>query len=271
MLSLSQQHFWLRDSQVDIETFMNIAVCVKQTADTESRPVLSGDRSHVTDEGLVWIINPHDESAIEVAVQLRDQRGGSVTLIALGPDRVESALRQGLAMGADQAMHLYCDAMPEDQVVIADALAQHIQSQEYDLILTGEVAIDGAGAQVPQRLGVLLDWPCVTGVEELTMESNKLLTARHPVEQGDEIYTCQLPAVIGINRRIGEPRYPSFKGIMKAKRKPIEKQVPTLKPAQLHTESMELSAPRSEGRVWSHEDGTVTEIVHLLREQAKVI
>ena len=249
---------------------MNIAVCVKQTADTESRPILSADQSHVTDEGLVWIINPHDESAIEVAIGLRDQHGGSVTLISLGPDRVESSLRQGLAMGADQAVHLQCDAMPEDPFIVAEVLADRIREHDFDLVLTGEVAIDGAGAQVPQRLGILLGWPCVTGVEELNIDSGEL-TARHPVEQGDEIHTCKLPAVIGVNRRIGEPRYPSFKGIMQAKRKSIEKETVTLGSPQLHIESLKLPASRSEGKILVYQDGVAAEVVTLLREKSKVI
>ncbi|MCY4674093.1 MAG: electron transfer flavoprotein subunit beta/FixA family protein [Bacteroidetes bacterium] len=249
---------------------MNIAVCIKQTADTESRPTLSADRSRVEEEGLVWIINPHDESAIEVAVRLRDERGGTVTLLALGPDRVESALRQGLAIGADFAVHLQCDAMPDDPKTVAGALAHIISTRDFDLVLTGEVAIDGAGAQVPQRLGVLLNWPCVTGVEELKVTSDGL-TARHPVEQGDEIHICNLPAIIGINRRIGEPRYPSFRGIMKAKRKPIEKEAAVLEFAQLRIESLALPASRSDGKILTYEDGVAARVVALLREEAKVI
>ena len=249
---------------------MNIIVCIKQVADTESRPVLSSDGACITDEGLVWIINPHDESAIEVAVQLRDQRGGAVTLVALGPERAESALRQGLAMGADHAVHLECDSMPDDSQIIADALASWLKPQEFDLIMTGEVAIDSEGSQVPQRLGILLNLPCVTGVEELKAEAGNL-TARHPVEQGDEIHICDLPAVVGINRRITEPRYPSFKGIMKAKRQPIVREAATLPPSQYHIASLELSASRSEGKVMIYEDGIENEVVKLLRREAKVL
>ena len=249
---------------------MKIAVCIKQTADTESRPTLPPDGSSVGEEGLVWIINPHDESAIEVAVRLRDKQGGTISLLALGPDRVESALRQGLAMGADFAVHLQCDTMPDDPKIVAGALADTISTRDFDLVLTGEVAIDGAGAQVPQRLGVLLNWPCITGVEELRVTSDGL-TARHPVEQGDEIHRCNLPAIIGINRRIGEPRYPSFRGIMKAKRKPIEKEPAVLEVAQLHVASLTLPASRSEGKILAYEDGVAKQVITLLREEAKVI
>lgn len=249
---------------------MNIAVCIKQTADTEFRPALTPDGSSVGEEGLVWIINPHDESAIEVAVRLRDEQGGTVTLLALGPGRVESALRQGLAMGADLAVHVQCDAMPDDPKIVAGALANTISTRDFDLVLTGEVAIDGAGAQVPQRLGVLLNWPCVTGVEELKVTADGL-TARHPVEQGDEIHRCNLPAIIGINRRIGEPRYPSFRGIMKAKRKPIEKEPAVLEDAQLHVASLALPASRTEGKILAYEEGVAEQVITLLREEAKVI
>ena len=249
---------------------MNIAVCIKQTADTESRPTLAPDGSSVGEEGLVWIINPHDESAIEVAVRLRDEQEGTVTLLALGPDRVESALRQGLAMGADFAVHLQCDTMPDDPKIVAGALANTISMRDFDLVLTGEVAIDGAGAQVPQRLGVLLNWPCVTGVEELEVTSDGL-TARHPVEHGDEIHRCNLPAIVGINRRIGEPRYPSFRGIMKAKRKPIEKEAAALDVAQLQIASLALPASRSEGKILDYKDGVAERVIALLREEAKVI
>ncbi|MXZ05308.1 MAG: electron transfer flavoprotein subunit beta/FixA family protein [Rhodothermaceae bacterium] len=249
---------------------MNIAVCIKQTADTESRPTLAPDGSSVAEEGLVWIINPHDESAIEVAVRLRDEQGGTVTLVALGPDRVESALRQGLAMGADFAVHIQCDSMPDDPQIVAGALANTISTRDFDLVLTGEVAIDSAGAQVPQRLGVLLSWPCVTGVEELKVTSNGL-TARHPVEQGDEIHRCNLPAIVGINRRIGEPRYPSFRGIMKAKRKPIEKEEAALEVAQLQIASLALPALKSEGKILDYTDGVAEQVIALLREEAKVI
>jgi len=249
---------------------MNIAVCVKQTADTESIPKLSSDQSHVSDEGIVWIINPHDESAIEIAIRLRGLCNGSVTLFSVGPERVESALRQGLSMGADEAVHLLTDAMPVDQKIIAELLARRLKSQNFDLIITGEVAIDGGGAQVPQRLAKLLHWSCVTAVEELHIEATSF-TARQPVEQGDKIHKGQLPAVIGINRRIMEPRYPSFKGIMKAKRKEIVKESVELESPSYSIESLRLSAPRSEGKVVTYQQGVVDNTIKFLQEKTSVI
>ncbi|MCY4224142.1 MAG: electron transfer flavoprotein subunit beta/FixA family protein [Bacteroidetes bacterium] len=248
---------------------MNIAVCVKQTPDTESKPILSPDHRQISDEGIVWIINPHDESAIEVAIGLRDQLGGLVTLISVGPNQVESALRQGLAMGADEAIHLHCSEMPIDQKMIAEVLAEKTRSLGCELVLTGEVAIDGCGSQVPQRLGVLLDWPCVTGVEELSIDSGQF-TARQPVEQGDKIHAGSLPSVIGINRRIMEPRYPSFKGIMKAKRKAIHKEEVLLNSADLLIESLMLTPKKSGGKVVEYQEGTAEEVVKYLQTHTTV-
>jgi len=250
---------------------MNIVVCVKQTPDTESRPILGSGDHQISDEGIVWIINPHDESAIEIAVHLRDQFKGTVTLISLGPDRVESALRQGLAMGVDDAIHLYCTEMPNDQKIIAGVLAEKIRSLDCDLVLTGEVAIDGCGSQVPQRLGVLLGWPCVTAVEELNMESGQL-TVRQPVEQGDRIHVCStLPVVIGINRRIIEPRYPSFKGIMKAKRKVIQKAEVMLDSSDLSIESLMFPLKKSGGKIVDYQEGVAEEAVRYLQTHTTVI
>jgi electron transfer flavoprotein beta subunit len=160
--------------------------------------------------------------------------------------------------------------MPDDPKIVAGALANIISVRDFDLVLTGEVAIDSAGAQVPQRLGVLLNWPCVTGVEELKVTPDGLI-ARHPVEQGDEIHRCSLPAIVGINRRIGEPRYPSFRGIMKAKRKPIEKEAATLEVARLQIASLAVPASRSDGKILAYEDGVAEQVIALLREEAKVI
>ena len=249
---------------------MNIAVCIKQVADTEARPALSATGDHVVEDDLTWIINPHDESAIEVALQLRDEHHGNVTLVALGPPRVESAIRQGLAMGADRAIHLLSNSMPDDSHVVANGLATVLAQNTFDLVLTGQVAIDTAGHQVPQRLGVELGWPCVTAVEKLELDGHNV-TARRPVEGGEEIHRFCLPAVIGINRRIGEPRYPSFRGIMQAKRRPIDERQVSLSESGLVLEKLHLPVEKAHGQVLHYSSDTVTQIAQLLRQEAKVI
>ncbi len=249
---------------------MNIAVCIKQVADTEAKLDLDSTGKQVLEDGLAWIINPHDESAIEAALQLSNAHKGNVTLIALGPPRVENAIRQGLAMGADRATHLVTDTMPHDPHVVARALVPLLASANFDLVLTGQVAIDGAGQQVPQRLAVELGWPCVTAVEHLVVDGLSV-TARRPVDQGEEVYRLSLPAVIGINRRLGEPRYPSFRGIMQAKKKPVEARQVSLSDSSITVERLHLPVTKSSGQIVPFSPETSAHIAELLRQEAKVI
>lgn len=251
-------------------TGMQIAVCIKQTPDTETIPRLSADGVEVLTEDITWIINPHDESAIEVALKLVEVHGGTVTVVALGPKRVEKALREGMAMGADRALHLSCDHMPHDAHVVANALKPPLESDGFDLVLTGQVSVDSGCGQVPQRLGVLLKWPSVTAVEELEVKDSSLTAAR-PVEGGREVYKMELPAVVGINRRIGEPRYPSFRNIMKAKRKPIAVVETSLLRSQMVVEQMRQPKAKGQGQVMTFGPQIADRVAGLLRHEAKVI
>lgn len=251
-------------------TGMKIAVCIKQTPDTETIPTLTADGEDVLTEDITWIINPHDESAIEVALKLVETHGGTVTVVALGPKRVEKALREGMAMGADRAIHLGCGHMPHDAHVVAHALMPALEAEEFDLVLTGQVSVDSGSGQVPQRLGVLLNWPVVTAVEELEF-SGETIRAGRPVEGGREIYKLELPAVVGINRRIGEPRYPSFRNIMKAKRKPIAVLEATLSQSHMVVEQMRLPKAKGQGQLMKFGPQTAERVAELLRHEAKVI
>ncbi len=249
---------------------MDIAVCIKQTPDTEAR-ILPGPegRSVASHEGT-WIISPHDETAVELALRLREEKGGTVTVYALGPPRVEKAIREALAMGADRGVHLACDEMPVDPAQVAQALALVLARAQYDLILTGEQAIDSQGAQVPQRLALHLGLPCITAVEAIDVGSDAC-AARRMVEGAEERVQCAIPAVIGVNRRLAEPRYPSFRGIMQAKRKPIEAVAAETGEGGLTVARVRLPESKATGRVFAFEQGAVDMLVHLLRDEAKVL
>ncbi len=244
---------------------MKIAVCIKQTPDTEARIRIGPEG--IDEAGLTWIISPHDESAVEQALQLKERQGGHVTAIALGPGRVESAIREALAMGADSGLHLACDVMPHDAVVIARALAEAISPRAFDLVLTGEQSIDQAGSQVPQRLAVALRWPCVTAVESLQVVDG-IVRARRPVEQEEEAVQFAVPGVVGINRRIGEPRYPSFRGIMQARRKTIEVVRVQLGAGPEMVQRLQIPAPKAAGQVQEFGSGIEREVANLLAGKA---
>ncbi len=135
---------------------MKIAVCVKQTPDTTTQIKISDNKS-VVEDGIQWIINPYDEFAIEEAIKLTEAHGGEVTIISLGPARVEKTIREALAMGAHKAIRINADHIPQDPGVTAAALAEVLKQGNYDLILTGRQAIDDDHAQIPSRLAQLLD------------------------------------------------------------------------------------------------------------------
>jgi len=233
---------------------MRIAVCIKQTPDTEAHIRPTQDGNGIEEDGLAWIISPHDESAIEQALLLKEKHGGDVTAIALGPNRVEQVLRTALAMGVDAALHLACGTMPIDATVVADALVQALRLKEYDLVLTGEHAIDQEGSQAPQRIAIALGWPCVTAAEAITLDA-KTVQMQRPVEQTEETVWFALPGVVGINRRAGEPRYPSFRGIMKAKRKKIARMPVELGKSAMRVERLYQPPAKEAGNVQTFGSG----------------
>lgn len=246
---------------------MNIAVCVKQTPDTTTQIKISDNKS-VVEDGIQWIINPYDEFAIEEAIKLTEAHGGEVTIISLGPARVDKTIREALAMGAHKAIRIDTDAIPQDPGVTASALAEVLKQGSYDLILTGRQAIDDDHAQIPSRIAQLLDLPCATVVVELNIDGNTA-TALREVEGGHEKLAFSLPAVVGANRHLNEPRYRSMRGIMQAKRIPIEVVEASLPEPLVVVESMTYPPDKGERKIF--EAGDAAKVVQLLRDEAGVI
>jgi len=249
---------------------MNIAVCMKQTADTETRLKIAGDGTSIVEDDIQWIINPYDESAIEQALLLAEAEGGEVTVIAIGPERIEKSIREALAMGAHNAIRLDCDKIPDDALVIAKALVAVLKEDAYDIIFAGQQAVDNDNAQVPQRIATALGLPCVTAVEELAL-STEGGTAMRLLEGARETTRFSLPAVIGVNLRLAKPRYPSFKGIMQAKRKPIDVRPANLEPAKLAIRKLTLPPQKTAGKLFENGAEAIPEVLRLLREEAKVL
>ena len=249
---------------------MNIAVCIKQTPDTETRVKIADDGKWIVEDDIQWIINPYDESAVEQALLLTEEHGGEVTVISLGPDRIEKSIREALAMGAHKAIRLDSDRMPTDSLATARALIAVLQDGGYDLIFMGQQAIDGDNGQIPQFVAQALNLPCVTAVEEFHLEDGKGW-GRRVLEGVQEKVGFNLPAVIGVNRRLVEPRYPSFRGIMQAKKKPIDVQPASLGDEHLVIERLSYPPEKAAGQLFENGVEAVPEVVRLLREEAKVI
>jgi electron transfer flavoprotein beta subunit len=259
---------------------MKTIVCVKQVPDTETRIRIAPDGKGIAEQDVSFIVSPYDEFAIEEALRLKEKKGGEVVLVGLGPDRVQTALRNGLAMGADSAVHLkdpLFDAA--DPLGVARALAAAIKAQSpFDLVFTGQQGVGGDHSQIPGMLAELLDLPQVTMVVKLEVGEGKA-TAEREIEGAREQWETSLPALVSAQKGLNEPRYASLKGIMAAKKKPIDVKdaaalglsADVLKPL---TAVVALELPPSRTAVKMIEGDPATqakELIRLLHEEAKVI
>jgi electron transfer flavoprotein beta subunit len=250
---------------------LKIAVCIKRVPDMEMRFAIAPDRKSLDQGGMKYEMGDFDGYALEVALQLNEKEGqGEVVVVSLGPDGVQETLRKALAMGATRAVQLKADDVPVDGMAIAQALVQELGAAQYDLILFGRMATDTAHGTVGPMTAELLDLPCVTAISQLNIENGKG-TARRDLEGASETVEFPLPAVLTIDEGIARPRLASLKGIMAAKKKPLEVKPAQLGPVQLTVEKLELPAERPPGRIIGEGADAVPELLRLLQTEAKVL
>jgi electron transfer flavoprotein beta subunit len=237
----------------------------------EMRFAIAADRKSLDQSGMKYEMGDFDGYALEVALQLNEKQGpGEVVIVSLGPDGVQEILRKGLAMGATRAIQLKTDEAPFDGLAIAHALAAELRDGGYDLILFGRMATDSANGNVGPMTAELLGLPCVTAISELNI-TGAGGTARRDLEGASETVRFPLPAVLTIDEGIARPRLASLKGIMAAKKKPLDVRPAQLGPTQLLIESLELPAERPPGRIIGEGADAVPELVKLLQTEAKVL
>jgi electron transfer flavoprotein beta subunit len=202
---------------------MNIVVLVKQVPDTWSERTLA-DSDHTLDrESADAVLDEINERAVEEALLITEAQGGEVTVVAMGPDRATDALRKALSMGVDKAVHLSDEALHgSDAVATAKALAKVIGTVDsVDLVIAGNEATDGRTGAVPAMLAEMLDLPQLTYARKVTTDGT-VVKAERETDAGIVHLEANLPAVVSVTEKINEPRYPSFKGIMAAKKKPVQ-------------------------------------------------
>lgn len=222
---------------------MRVAVCIKQVPDTEARLRVARDGRWIDEEDLPFVINESDEYALEEALALAEKHGGEVVVFSLGPARVKEALRKALALGAARAVHLADAAFLEgDALATGKALAKAMAKEELDLVLTGsqsdDVGYGGTGSVIAGHLG----WPHAWLVMGVEVEEGGTLKVKREMESGmNEIFRLARPAVLEIQAGINHPRYASLKGIMQAKKKPLDE----LAPEDLGLDPSELGAAGS--------------------------
>ncbi len=249
---------------------MDVIVCVKRVPDTETRIKPSAAGTEIDSSGVKYILSPYDEFAVEAALRTVEAAGsGEVTLVTLGDAAGSETLRSGLAMGADKAILLE-GSSTMDGLATAKALVAEIESADAQLVLLGVKAADDDQQQVGPMVGTLLGRACVTGVTSFTVTEDSVRCHRE-VEGGVEVVEASLPAVLTITKGTYEPRYASLKGIMAAKRKPMETKPAADVAARIAVRSLTSPPARAAGKIVGEGPDAVPELVRLLREEANAL
>ena len=252
---------------------MNIAICVKQIPDPAA--------PYELDEENHWVVRPHDQVlddtdrfGIEIGLQLAEASEGTVTLYSMGPSGSLQGIRQALAMGADRAVLVDDENLKgSDALTTARILSAAIEREGFDIVIAGMESTDGYTGTVPQMMSEILDVPCLSFARKVDVADGSV-TIERQTASGYEVVSAALPALLAVTAGVVEPRYPTFKGIMQAKSKPVD----TLTAEELGVEphvgqtisSVSDVAARQSGTVIEDEGEAYLEIVALL-EQVKVI
>ncbi|MGH7501075.1 MAG: electron transfer flavoprotein subunit beta/FixA family protein [Longimicrobiales bacterium] len=245
-------------------------VCIKRVPDTESRLRIAGDGTSIETAGIKFVISPYDEYALETALRLRDAAGGGeVVVITVGDTASGEQLRAALAMGADGAILLKGEPTL-DGLATARALAAALEGAAPDLVLAGMKAADDDQQQVGAMLAQLLHLPCITVVAKLEVDGSTV-RAHREIEGGVEHVEAPLPAVVTITKGEFEPRLPSLKGIMAAKKKPLEEKPAALGSSRIKVHGLSYPPERPAGRIVGKGAEAVPELIRLLKEEARVL
>ena len=222
---------------------MNIVVCVKQVPDTWSEKKLAAGDATLDRAATDPVMNEMDEYAVEEALKIVEASGGEVTVLCMGPDPAAETVRKALSMGADKAIHVLDDSLHgSDAVATSLVLAKALGTTEFDLVMLGSESSDARMSVIPAMLAERLGIPQLTFAKEVTVDGTTVAIKRM-TDDGYQAVQASLPAVVSVVEKINEPRYPSFKGIMAAKKKPVA----TLSLADLGVEAGQVGL----GAAWS--------------------
>ncbi len=262
---------------------MELVVCLKQVPDTETQIKIGPDGKSVNEADIKWVMNPYDEFGVEEALRIKEAKGGSVTVLSVGPARCTEALRTALAMGADKAVHVDDPAaLGGDSLATAKVLAAALKSMPHDIVFCGQRAVDDDRGQVGAMLAEFLDAPHVCLAIKVEV-GDGAVTVNRPVEGQTLVIKSSLPVVLTAQKGLNEPRYASLPGIMKAKKKPLEvKKLADLglDPSQAGTAGAKLEivkmTPPPQRKASQRIDGETPQekaakLVDLLHNEAKVI
>jgi electron transfer flavoprotein beta subunit len=248
---------------------MKLAACINHVPDTATKVNVGPDGKTIDKAGVTYVINPYDEFAIEECLRLKEKNGGEVTVISLGSDVHKESLRKAFAMGVDKAV-LLKDDLVRDSFAVARGLADYLKELSPDVIFFGKQTVDYDDSAVGVMVAEMLGLPSVSVVVKLELAEGKAIAERE-IEGGHEVAETKLPAVFTAQKGLNEPRYPSLKGIMAAKSKPIEERPASAVQPKVETVAMRKPPAKPAGRIVGTDASAVPELVRLLHEEAKVI
>lgn len=246
---------------------MKILVCISKTPDTTSKISFVNNDSTFNTEGIQYIMNPYDEwYALVRALELKESKGGTVTVIHVGGPENDIIIRKALAIGADDAVRININ--PEDAFTTAQEIAAFAKDQNFDAIFTGKETIDYSGSEVAGMIAELLDWPFISFASHLDFEGAHAKVTRD-IEGGEEIIEVQGPFVLSASKGLAEQRIPNMRGIMMAKNKPLAVFEPVSQDERVTTVKYNMPAQKTGVKMVDPEN--MDELVRLLHEEAKVI
>ena len=248
---------------------MKILVFVNHVPDTETKVKVGADGKLIDPAGVNFMLSPYDEIAVEEALKTKQQFTGEVVVASLGGDTNKETLRKALAMGCDKAV-LLKDSAVRDSFGVASGLADYAKEYGAEIIFFGKQSIDYDDAQVGGLVAELLGVPSISVVVKLEIKDGNIVAERE-IEGGHEIVHSKLPAVITAQKGLNEPRYPSLKGIIDAKRKPIEEKTIAPVASRVEVSALRLPPAKASGKIVGTDASAAAELVRLLHEEAKVI
>jgi electron transfer flavoprotein beta subunit len=250
---------------------VKIAVLIKRVPDSEARIKIDPDGRGIDPAGVKFVMNPYDEYAVEEALALKEKAGaGEVVVFSLGVEKSQETLRSALAMGADRGVFLKTENSAPDPFMVAQLLATELEGAGFDLILTGKVAIDDYHHATGVMVAELLEIPAVSAASSLRIDGGSG-SAEREIEGGVEVVQFALPALVTCDKGLNEPRYPALKGIMMAKKKPLEVKDVALADAGVEVVSLATPPARAEGRIVGEGVDGVDPIIAALQQEAKVL
>ncbi|HYT29673.1 MAG TPA: electron transfer flavoprotein subunit beta/FixA family protein [Actinomycetota bacterium] len=255
---------------------MNVIVLAKYVPNPNGTPEI-GEDFRLKREGVEGALDPGDEYGVEAGLQLADQQGGEVTIVSMGPEVAMGGVRKALSMGAHKAVVVTDDALKgADALATARVLAKAIEKTGFDLVIAGVESTDGYTGTMPMTLAELLGVPCATFARKIELADGTLRVERQ-TEAGYDVVECPLPAVVTVTAGVNNPRYPTLKGIMQAKQKPVDRlSVSDLGlsaddvEATQEVSGIEAAAAKAAGEIVEDDGSGAARIAQFLQE-AKVI